>query len=97
MIKKSNESTIGEALDGLMKRLHLTDDVKEHQVKQQWEQMMGPAIVNRTSKVVFRKGVLFLYITSSPLKHELFMAREKMRQRLNETFDKEVIRQIIFK
>ena len=92
-----NQFTIGEALNSLMHKLKLQDNVTEHQVKEKWTSMMSPAIINRTSKIVFRKGILFLYITSSPLKHELFMARETMKQRMNEEFGKEVIQQIIFK
>jgi len=94
---KKNDTTIGDALGNVMKQLKLENEVTNYNIRDVWQNMMSPAIHSRTEKILLRKDVLFIWINSAALKHELFLSREKLRQNLNEELDEEAIRVIIFK
>ena len=96
MMKKSNESTLGEAIKELLKTYHLEDKLQETQLLHIWGEIVGPMIDKHTIKLYVNKGVLFVKLDSAALKHELSFAKEKIRNALNKEVGKEIISDIKF-
>lgn len=70
------------------------DSIKIHQL---WKSEMGNFIANKTDKLYYHKGKLIVYVNSAVLKQELFMARQKICQRLNDKMNGTFVNEVIIK
>ncbi|MDR1720200.1 MAG: DUF721 domain-containing protein [Dysgonamonadaceae bacterium] len=61
-----------------------------------WKNVLGQPMNHYTTKLFIRNKVLYVTISSSVLKNELMMCREKLIMRLNEEVGKQVITDIVF-
>lgn len=66
-------------------------------VEQVWRSVFGEVISKYTTKVHFLKGVLTVYISSSALKQELTLTREKVVTKLNENLKYNRVEKLIIK
>ena len=58
---------------------------------------MGTYITNHTTRIFYKQGKLFVYLESSALKKELFMARTKIIANLNERLEEDLIQELIIR
>jgi predicted nucleic acid-binding Zn ribbon protein len=58
---------------------------------------LGKTIAHYTKSVSLKSKTLFVEISSSVVKNELFMMREEIRRKLNERAGEEMVNKIIFK
>lgn len=89
-----NQKSIGEVIKEFINQYQLSDKFLELEVKKVWHEKFGKAISNRTDKLIFKKGVLIVYINSSVLKEELVIAREAIAAKLNQDLGKVVVTQV---
>ncbi len=94
---KKNAATLGEAIDDLISSLELNDEQMAYQIEKNWEKLMGKMIANRTKNIFLKESTLFIFVSSAPLKNDLFIMRHSVVERLNELFGKEVIRDVIIR
>lgn len=94
--RKAQESPLKEAIDKFLEIYKLRQEFDEQYIVTHWEKIMGTAVANRTSKVSIENKKLFLTISSSPLRHELAMHKQKLIDLLNEKTGKKIIDEIIF-
>ena len=60
-----------------------------------WNDVVGKYISERTGKIYAKNGVLFVHISSAPLKHEMMMNRVKIIGLLNEKLNQQVIKELV--
>ncbi len=96
-MRKSNDQKIDEVLKEMLKAYKLEGKMAEAKVINGWSQIMGAAVANRTSEIRFFEDKLYVTLTSSSLRQELFQAREKIRQLLNTEAGSEVVKEIVFR
>lgn len=96
-MRANEEVSLASALAKMLKNMKLTDEVKRHRIFTVWNNVMGDSMSKHITKISFSKGVLFVHVSSAPLRHELFMNRSKLKQRLNEELNEEWIQNIILK
>ncbi len=94
--RTSNQSTLGEVIDKLMKAYRLDGKLKEMDVIQAWGEMMGLAVANRTKNIQIRNKTLFLTMDSSVMRDELSYGKEVIIQRVNEKAGFEMITNVFF-
>lgn len=94
MKPKSNETTLKEAIERLLKTFELDKGVDEAGVIASWEELMGAPIARRTRNIFFRNGRLVIQLDSSTLRQELNMGKDQLRILLNEKAGKEVVQEI---
>lgn len=94
--RNSNVSTVGEALNEMIKSYQLKPKFDEIQLVSKWGEMMGKTIASKTGKVFVRNEVLMVEINSGPLKHELNMSKSKVIQRIEEELGAGIIKEIVF-
>ena len=93
---KKDIITAGDAIQELLNIYRLKSKYSQTEVKAAWEEMMGKTIASRTSKLFFKKNVLFVELSSATLKHELNMSKAKMLALLQDKFGKSVVEEIVF-
>ena len=96
-MRKSNTQSLSEVLKEYIKSSRIERKLKEIDVVQSWEQLLGKTIAHYTRNIYIRNKVLYVDISSPVVKNELFMMREEIKRRINEQGQEEVITTIIFK
>lgn len=97
IMRRSNTQSLSEVLRDYVKGTSIEKKLKEVDIVQSWEEMLGKTIAHYTKNVTLKSKILFVEITSSVVKNELFMMREEIRRKLNEKAGEEMIDKIIFK
>lgn len=96
-MRKSNTQPLGEVLREYIRKMNMENKLKEVDVVASWEQLLGKTIAHYTRNIYLSKKILYVEISSSIVKNELVMMREKIRQRMNEEAGEEMVDKIVFK
>lgn len=96
-MKRSNTQTLGEALREYIKEMRLERKLKEVDIVQSWETLLGKTIARYTRNIYLSRGILYVEISSSVVKNELLMMREEIRRKLNEQAGEELVLKIVLK
>ncbi len=94
--KRTNEQSLKQAIDGMLKDFHLDHKINEMRVISSWEKVMGKTVSNRTTQIYIRNKKLFVSLNSASLREELHHAREKIIKLLNDESGGVVIEDIVF-
>lgn len=62
-----------------------------------WRQMFGDHIGEQTRDLMVRNRRLYVYVTNAPLRNQLTMVRENIRQKMNAEFGEEYLEAVIIK
>lgn len=96
-MKRINSQSIGSLLDSfLQENPSLADKLAETRLINSWETSLGPLALRYTENIYIKNRCLFVKLSSSVLKNELLMCRERLIQNLNKGAGRDVIDQIIF-
>ncbi|GAB1452651.1 hypothetical protein MASR2M47_27070 [Draconibacterium sp.] len=96
-MRRSNTQSLSEVIRDYVKGTSIETKLKEVDVVQSWEELLGKTIAHYTKNVSLKNKILFVEINSSVVKNELFMMREEIRRKLNEKAGEEMVNKIIFK
>lgn len=96
-MRRSKTQNIGEVIQACLQEMGLDQKLKEVELMNNWEEVVGPMISRKTTRMEIKSGKLILYIQSSVVKNELMMLRETLRNRLNEKAGEEIIKEIVLK
>jgi len=90
-----------EPLDKILNTLFKGDKYKrkyyQAKIHDYWKKNMNEAIIKRTTSINIYEGRLFINVSSSTLRNELVMEREKIRTDLNEMLEEAFIQEVIIK
>jgi predicted nucleic acid-binding Zn ribbon protein len=95
MAKSSNETTIKEALDALLKYYGLTEKFKENRAVEIWEKVMGSFIAKKTTDIKVRNRKLYVQLLSPALRNELQYEKEKIRLLMNAEIGEDFFQEVI--
>lgn len=97
-MQKKNAQPISEVLsDFLESHSGLKTKLAEHRAVKGWHELLGEGVAKYTRNVYFSRGVLYVNLSSSVLRAELRMSKEKLIERLNEHAGVPVIRDIVLR
>jgi predicted nucleic acid-binding Zn ribbon protein len=96
-MRRSNTQSLSEVLREYIEQNRMHRKLKEVDVVEGWEKLLGKTIAHYTRNIYIRKRILFVEISSAVVKNELFMMREEIRRRINENAGEEIVEKIIFK
>lgn len=83
--------SLGEAIEHFFRQSGLRRELQQHQVKEDWESLMGKAIAAQTERIWFEGDVLHVRVSSPVWKQELNMARLKIRELVNQRIGEELV------
>ena len=96
-MRRSNTQSLSEVLKEYIEQNHIDRKLKEIDVVEGWEQLLGKTIAHYTRNIFIRNRILYVEITSAVVKNELFLMREEICRRINENAGQEIIQRIVFK
>ncbi len=96
-MKKEGESTLREALGEFTNSGKIKTGYKQLLIQKFWEEHMGQMINSYTKKLYVRGSILYVTISSSPLKQELDMGRDKVLSLIAKEFGEDYISKLVLR
>ncbi|MGI5975702.1 MAG: DUF721 domain-containing protein [Paludibacter sp.] len=96
-MRRRNTETLGNIIQQFLKQSKLDKPLYEKRVIDAWSKVLGKNIMNYTGELSIKNKKLYVTITSSVLRHDLFISREQILQSLNKHVGHNVINEIVFK
>lgn len=96
-MKRTEAESIGSIIEGYLKAERLDTKMNELRVSSLWADVVGPGINRYTVDRYVKNGVLYVRLSSAPLRNELMLGRSILVKRLNDAVGAEVITDIIFR
>lgn len=93
--RRSNEQTLQEVISELFETNHMSGKLKEINIINNWERLVGALIAKNTTKIYIHKGKLFLHIESPPLRTELAYSKSKIIDLINKEAGEELIDDVV--
>jgi len=93
--RNRHTSPLKEVFEELLEAYRLKDKFSEKTVIQEWGQLMGKTVASRTQSLSVRQKILYVKITSGPLKKELMMNKSKVVTLIAEKYGKGVINDLV--
>lgn len=96
MTRKTRTTTLGDALEKLIRSLGMEGRLEEQRAVERWAQVVGDRIALHTRAVKYDGGRLFVECDSAPWSQELFYMKQEILNRLDRSLGKPLVRDIIF-
>lgn len=96
-MRKKNTEMLKDVIRQVLKEQHLDRPLYEKRLIDAWPLVLGKNIMNYTTDLNIKNKVLFVQLSSSVLRHDLFMSREEIKNSLNKQVGAEVIVDIVFR
>lgn len=93
----SNEHSLKELINELLKEYHLSDKVYEIKAKEIWPKVVGKLIVRHTKAMYYRNKKLYVTLDNAALKEEMHYAKEKLIKQINKQAGEIIVEEIFFK
>jgi len=96
-MRRKETQKISDVLKEFTRNTHLDQRLHETRLIENWGKLLGPVIESSTRKIFISKKVLFVYIESPIVRHELFMMRTRLCEALNQSVGENVIDYIVLR
>lgn len=96
-MKKSNEQPLREVLRQMIDTYRLRPKLHQTKIRSIWSQVMGTGINRYTTDIRLNGRVLFISISSAPLRQELSYGKEKIRELLNEELGEAYVEEVVIR
>ncbi len=94
-MKRTKAQPIGALLDELFRSPNIAAKIAEGALPEVWRQVVGPLVAAQTRQVRLVRGVLYVHVASSVVRHELMMQRESLVRALNERSGVAVVQSLV--
>jgi galactitol-specific phosphotransferase system IIB component len=89
------EYSIQDAIKEFLKKSRIKGSMQAMQIEDVWEQLMGKTIARYTEKIQIFGNKLIITTHVGPLKQELMYQKEKIKQRVNEALNENLIHEVV--
>jgi len=92
-----NTRKINEVLKEFLRENNLDVRLKERELVESWEEMVGRTINRATKNIYIRDRKLYVVLSSSVVRNELYMLKDEIVRKLNERIGKQIITELVLK
>jgi predicted nucleic acid-binding Zn ribbon protein len=96
-MRRKNTEFLGDVIQQFLKQRKLDKPLYEQRLLSAWPEVLGPNIQAYTSSLSIKNKILYVGISSSVLRHDLFLTRQQIMESLNKHVGAEVIKEIVFR
>lgn len=96
-MQKSNDLTMKQALELMLKKFKLEKRAAEEDIMKAWVKLMGAFVAGNTVKVELVKSKATIYLKSSVMRNEFSMEKQKLVDMMNEELGANILAEIEFK
>ena len=96
-MRKRNTESLAEVIVQVLKSQRLDRPLNEKRLVDAWPIVLGSNIMNYTTDLIVKNRTLYVSLSSSVLRHDLFISRVEIKNSLNKHVGVDVINDIVFK
>ncbi len=96
-MNKTNDHTLKEIINELLKEYQLSDKLMELKIVESWPKIVGKMIAKHTTRIYLRNNKLFVTLDNAAIKEELHYASSKLLKSLNKQVGNDFVKEIFFK
>lgn len=96
MNKKKNPVSVKNVIDKILLNKKLNNGLLEIRIKDAWKNVMGKNVNTYTTNIKLNKEIIFVKLSSAPLKNELVYRADTIVKLLNNELGQERIKEIKF-
>jgi predicted nucleic acid-binding Zn ribbon protein len=96
-MEKADIRKIRDVLQEFLRENKLDVKLRERGLIDSWEELMGKTISRATKKIYIKEGKLFIVISSSVIRNELYMLKQEIVKKLNEKAGEDIITELILR
>lgn len=96
MNKKKNPVSVKNVIDKILLNKKLNNGLLEIKIKDAWKNVMGKNVNTYTTNIKLNKQIIFVKLSSAPLKNELVYRSDTIIKLLNNELGQEKIKEIKF-
>ena len=96
MNKKKNPISVKNVIDKILLNKKLNHGLLELRIKDAWKNVMGKNVNTYTTNIKLNKEIIFVKLSSAPLKNELVYRADTIVKLLNNELGQEKIKEIKF-
>lgn len=96
-MRKRNTELLSEVIRQVLKNQRLDRPLNEKRLIDAWPLVLGNNIMQYTTELHVKNRILYVSLSSSVLRHDLFMSREEIKNSLNKQVGVDVINEIVFR
>jgi len=97
-MRKRNTESIGEVIKEFFEENQLIKaKIAESRILSGWEKVLGATVNSYTTNLYIKNGILYVHLSSSVLRSELMLSKDKLINTLNEHAKTDIIKNIIFR
>lgn len=97
MISFGKTWKISDALNDAVKQIGIDRRLKQQQIVNEWREIVGDAVANAATIKKFEYGRLTLTVVNAVWRQELSLAKENLREKINEVVGEEIVKEIILR
>ncbi|MGB5927245.1 MAG: DUF721 domain-containing protein [Cyclobacteriaceae bacterium] len=94
-VRKSDTVSMKEAMNELLNVYRLNSRYSQTHLKTNWHEVAGKTIAGRTSKIFFKKDVMFIEVSSAPLKQQMNYGKDILLTRIKEKYGPDLVKEIV--
>ena len=96
-MRRTRTMLIGDVLEEFFSRPYVAAKVAEGKLPDTWREVVGERAADLTSDLRLENHVLYAHITSSVIRHELFMRRDAIAAEINRISGVRLVNVLIIK
>lgn len=96
-MRKRNTELLKDVIVQVLKNNHLDKKLNDKHIVDAWPKILGDNISEYTTEISIKNRILYVSISSSVLRHDLFLSKDQIKNSLNAEVGAEVIKDIIFR
>ena len=95
-MRKQNTERLRDIIKQVLQEQHLAGKLNDKHIIEAWPVVLGKNISKYTTDLNIKNKTLYVRLSSSVLRHDLFLSREEIKKALNRHVGQEVINDIVF-
>ena len=97
-MQRKHAQSLGELIrDFFEDNTELYEKMLQSRAERAWGEMLGPSIMQYTHNIYVRNQVLYVSLTSSVLRSELLLSRDRLLKGLNQHIGSNYLRNIVIR
>ena len=89
--------SIGSAIESALSDLGLGKKVRQYEVLDRWQEIVGEQIANVATAERISEGKLFVSVSRAPWRNELLFLKKELIERINKAMHQDIVKDIIFR
>lgn len=96
-MRRTQTRRIGDILEEFFKRPYVARKIAEGKLPEFWREIVGEHVANLTHDVRLERGILYISVSSSVVRNDLFYRRDQLAQLINQRAGVQLVNAVIIR